>query len=86
MRRTQIQHPFIVRLHCAFHDTGRLYLLMDWHNGGHLLRLLQEQVRTKHVRYSQLVRLRQNHRLTKVVLALLHAVTDDGKRDTVLCG
>eukprot|EP00802_Teleaulax_amphioxeia_P007241 Tamp_07247.p1 GENE.Tamp_07247~~Tamp_07247.p1 ORF type:complete len:501 (+),score=90.66 Tamp_07247:1030-2532(+) len=38
-----IQHPFIVRLHCAFHDTGRLYLLMDWHNGGHLLRLLQEK-------------------------------------------
>jgi len=39
-----IQHPFIVRLHCAFHDTGRLYLLMDWHNGGHLLRLLQAQI------------------------------------------
>ncbi len=38
-----IQHPFIVRLHCAFHDTGRLYLLMDWHNGGHLLRLLHEK-------------------------------------------
>ena len=39
----QIQHPFIVRLHCAFHDSGRLYLLMDWHNGGHFLRLLQEK-------------------------------------------
>jgi serine/threonine protein kinase len=32
-----VQHPFIVRLHCAFHDHGRLYLLMDWHNGGQLL-------------------------------------------------
>ncbi|KAJ1478990.1 kinase-like domain-containing protein [Baffinella frigidus] len=32
-----ISHPFVVRLHCAFHDHGRLYLLMDWHNGGQLL-------------------------------------------------
>jgi len=23
--------------------SGRLYLLMDWHNGGHLLRLLHEK-------------------------------------------
>jgi len=37
-----VMHPFIVRLHCAFHDSGRLYLLMDWHNGGQLLRLLDE--------------------------------------------
>jgi hypothetical protein len=29
-----VQHPFIVRLWSAFHDHGRLYLLMDWHNGG----------------------------------------------------
>lgn len=37
-----VQHPFVIRLHCAFHDHGRLYLLMDWHNGGHLLKLLHE--------------------------------------------
>ncbi|EKX37921.1 hypothetical protein GUITHDRAFT_40080, partial [Guillardia theta CCMP2712] len=37
-----VMHPFIVRLHCAFHDSGRLYLLMDWHNGGQLLKLLDE--------------------------------------------
>ena len=45
----QIQHPFVVRLHCAFHDTGRLYLLMDWHNGGHLLRLLQVSMFQAHM-------------------------------------
>jgi len=37
-----ISHPFVVRLHCAFHDHGRLYLLMDWHNGGQLLALLED--------------------------------------------
>jgi hypothetical protein len=30
------------RLWSAFHDHGRLYLLMDWHNGGQLFRLIQE--------------------------------------------
>ena len=27
----------------SIYMSGRLYLLMDWHNGGHLLRLLHEK-------------------------------------------
>eukprot|EP01104_Vermistella_antarctica_P015688 TRINITY_DN5203_c0_g1_i1.p1 TRINITY_DN5203_c0_g1~~TRINITY_DN5203_c0_g1_i1.p1 ORF type:complete len:554 (-),score=146.43 TRINITY_DN5203_c0_g1_i1:259-1920(-) len=39
----KIRHPFIVSLHFAFQSMGRLYLVMDYVNGGQLFQHLRDQ-------------------------------------------
>ena len=33
---TTVEHPYIVRLRCSFQTSSKLYLLLDFVNGGHL--------------------------------------------------
>lgn len=37
------QHPFIIGLHCSFQTNGKLYLVMDFANGGPLWSLLKKE-------------------------------------------
>jgi serine/threonine protein kinase len=39
----KIRHPFVVRLHYAFQSTSKLYLIMDFVNGGHLLHHMHKE-------------------------------------------
>jgi serine/threonine protein kinase len=39
----RISHPFIVHLYAAFHDDSRLFLLMEFVNGGELFSCLKEE-------------------------------------------
>jgi len=39
----KVRHPFIVRLHYAFQTSSKLYLIMDFVNGGHLLHHLRRE-------------------------------------------
>jgi len=39
----KVRHPFVVRLHYAFQTPSKLYLVMDFINGGHLLHHLNKE-------------------------------------------
>lgn len=39
----KVKHPFVVRLHYAFQTPEKLYLIMDFVNGGHLLHHLRRE-------------------------------------------
>jgi serine/threonine protein kinase len=39
----RIKHPFIVDLHCVFQNDRRIYLVMDFVNGGQLFFHLREE-------------------------------------------
>lgn len=41
---SQIHHPFLVRLHCAFQDCQNLYFVLDYHAGADLATLLQRYI------------------------------------------
>ena len=40
---TRVQHPYIVTLHASFQTTSKLYLVLDFINGGHLFFQLYKQ-------------------------------------------
>ena len=40
---TKVQHPYIVTLHASFQTSSKLYLVMDFINGGHLFFQLYKQ-------------------------------------------
>lgn len=42
---SKIDHPFIVKLHCAFQTNSKLYLIMDFINGGELFYHLKRERR-----------------------------------------
>jgi serine/threonine protein kinase len=42
---TEVQHPFVVRLHYAFQTEGKLYLILDFLRGGDLFTRLAKEVR-----------------------------------------
>lgn len=44
---TEVQHPFVVRLHYAFQTEGKLYLILDFLRGGDLFTRLAKEVRSK---------------------------------------
>jgi len=41
---TEVQHPFIVRLHYAFQTEGKLYLILDFLRGGDLFTRLAKEI------------------------------------------
>ena len=41
---TEVQHPFIVKLHYAFQTEGKLYLILDFLRGGDLFTRLSKEV------------------------------------------
>ncbi len=41
---TEVQHPFIVKLHYAFQTEGKLYLILDFLRGGDLFTRLAKEV------------------------------------------
>eukprot|EP00854_Cymbomonas_tetramitiformis_P022685 gene22685-27384_t len=40
---TDIDHPYIIKLHCSFQSSQKCYLLLDFVNGGHLFFQLYRQ-------------------------------------------
>lgn len=60
----KVRHPFIVRLHYAFQSESKLYLVMDFINGGHLLHHLHKEAIFSEVQ--------ARFYLSQVILALEH--------------
>jgi serine/threonine protein kinase len=51
-----IRHPFLTSLHYAFQTAGKVYLVMDFMNGGQLLHHMRKQVGLLQIRASETVR------------------------------
>jgi len=60
----KIRHPFVVRLHYAFQSESRLYLVMDFVNGGHLLHHMHKETLFSEVQ--------ARFYIAQVILALEH--------------